>query len=248
MQSAREARPSLTQAILRWWREHSTCSGSLRTLRDFTALLGEFLLDSLPSRRRQRYGDADFDWDHRVDTTSATVKWRDRLLGMFHSPYQPTEPALFHEMLGALKINLQEFVFIDMGSGKGRTLLMASDHPFRRIIGVELLPALHQIAYENIRRYKGSSQRCFALESVCGNASEFSFPPEPLVLFLFNPLPEAGLIKVINNLEQSLWEHPRSVYVLYHNPVLEHVLAGYTWLKRIGGTHQYVIYASHFTR
>jgi hypothetical protein len=49
-----------------------------------TALWWEFLLDSLPSRRRRRYGDVDYDWDHRVDTTSATVNWRDRLLGLLN--------------------------------------------------------------------------------------------------------------------------------------------------------------------
>ena len=76
-----------------------------------------------------------YDWDYRVDTTSATVGWRERLLGQFHSAYQPTEPALFKEMMAILKIDFQEFTFIDMGSGKGRVLLMAADYPFRRILG-----------------------------------------------------------------------------------------------------------------
>ena len=63
--------------------------------------MAEFVRDSLPDRRRLRYGDADYDWEHRVNTTSAAVDWRDRLLGAFHSPYQPTEAALFHEMVAA---------------------------------------------------------------------------------------------------------------------------------------------------
>ena len=49
-------------------------------------VLAEFVRDSTPERLRQRYGDADYDWDHRVNTTSAAVGWRDRLLGVFHSP------------------------------------------------------------------------------------------------------------------------------------------------------------------
>jgi len=44
------------------------------------------------------------------------------------------------------------------------------------------------------------------------------------MLFLFNPFPEPGLKSVIENLERSLRDHPRKVYVLYHNPLLEHVL------------------------
>jgi hypothetical protein len=59
--------------------------------------------------------------------------------------------ALFHEMLDALlqheSLDFRDLVFIDLGSGKGRTLLMASDYPFRRIVGVELLPALHLAAH-----------------------------------------------------------------------------------------------------
>jgi hypothetical protein len=104
---------------------------------------------------------------------------------------------------------------------------------------VELLPELHRVAKENIRRYKGDSQQCFALESVRADAREFAFPPEPTVLYLFNPLPETGLMQLIANLEQSLREHPKPVFVIYHNPLLGHVLEASKGLKKIGGTHQY---------
>ncbi|MGO9124662.1 MAG: class I SAM-dependent methyltransferase [Terriglobales bacterium] len=226
-----------------WLKEHFSRDGFLRTLLKLFVIFWQFLRDSLPSRRRQRYGDVDYDWDYRVDTTSATVSWRDRLLGLLHSPYQPTDPALFQEMLASLAIDFSEFVFIDMGSGKGRTLLMASNYPFRRVIGVELLPELHRVAQENIGSYKNDSQQCLAIESICGDAREFAFPPEPTVLYLFNPLPEPGLVQLLTNLEQSLREHPRPLFVLYHNPVLEHVLAESKYLKKMGGTHQYSIFA-----
>jgi hypothetical protein len=218
-------------------------NGIIPTLQEFSSIFKEFLLDFLPARRRQRYGDVDYDWDHRVDTTGATVSWRDRLLGLLHSPYQPTDPALFQEMLASLKIDFRDFVFIDIGSGKGRTLLMASDYPFRRIIGVELLPELHRVAQENIRNYKSDSQRCFALESIRADARDFVFPHEPTVLYLFNPLPEPGLVQLLANLEHSLREHPRSLFVIYHNPVLEQVLVEGKWLTKIDGTHQYSIFA-----
>lgn len=235
MPEPREIR--LTSAFRDWWRQQ-TAQGLAYAIGHLFSLLREFSRDSLPSRRRQRYGDMDYDWDHRVDTTSATVGWRDRLLGLLHSPYQPTDPALFHEMLGNLDIPFEDFVFIDIGSGKGRVLLMAADYPFRRILGIELLLELHRVGEENIARYKNDSQRCFAIESICGDAVEFCFPLEPLVVYLFNPLPELGLIQLLGNLEQSLREHPRPVFVIYHNPVLGQVLASKS-LKRIGGTHQY---------
>jgi SAM-dependent methyltransferase len=230
-------------SLLQWFRDEVEQHGLASAVARLFAILWEFLRESMPDRRRQRYGDVDYDWDHRVDTTGATVGWRERLVGLFHSPYQPTEPALFHEMLASLNIDFREFVFIDIGSGKGRVLLMAADYPFRGVLGIELFPELHRVAEENIRTYKSDSQRCFAIESTCGDARDFAFPPEPLVLYLFNPLPEAGFVQLLRNLEGSLREHPRAVYVLYHNPLLEHVLASNTHLCKFSGTHQYSILA-----
>jgi hypothetical protein len=238
----------LSRSAWCWWNDIANREGWLAATSQLLAALWEFLRDSTPERRRQRYGDVGFDWDHRVDTTGAAVGWRDRLLGAFHSPYQPTEADLFHEMFEALReqthLDFHDFVFVDLGSGKGRTLLMASDYPFRRICGVELLPALHRSAAENVRKYHSESQKCFALESLCADATEFSFPAEPTLLYLFNPLPESGLRKVIANLEKSLRSHPREVYVLYHNPLLEEVLSQSSSLRKLGGTHQYAIYGS----
>jgi hypothetical protein len=243
------SRLSLWRSAWQWWKDVAQREGRFAAARQLLAALREFVRDSTPQRRRQRYGDAEYDWEHRVNTTSAAVGWRDRLLGAFHSPYQPTEAALFHEMLEALRqqqsqLDFRDFVFLDLGSGKGRTLLMASDYPFRRVVGVELLPALHQAAQENLSKYRSESQKCFALESICADATDFPFPAEPTVLYLFNPFPESGLMRMIAKLEQSLRAHPRAVYVLYHNPLLEHVLSESAALSKIGGTHQYSMYRS----
>jgi SAM-dependent methyltransferase len=234
------------RALRDWLREQASAKGAAAATSLLLSNLWTFVRESTPERRRQRYGDMEYDWEHRVNTTSGTVGWRARLLGLFHSAYQPTDPELFREMmarLAALSQHFDTFTFVDLGSGKGRTLLMASEYPFRRIVGVELLPALHQIAQENLARYKSESQKCFALEAVCGDAANFSCPAEPLVLYLFNPLSEAGLRQVMSNLDSSLRAHPRAVYVMYHNPSLEHVLRESAVLTRLGGTQQYSIYA-----
>ena len=246
--SSAPQRICLWRSAWHWWRDAGVRDGRAAAAWQLLRIFFKFIRESTPERRRQRYGDAEYDWEYRVNTSSAGVGWRDRLLGFFHSPYQPTESALFHEMIGPVSaragFDFREFIFLDLGSGKGRTLLMASDYPFRRIVGVELFPALNDAAQNNICKYRSASQKCFALESICGDAAEFAFPDEPTVLFLFNPFPESGLRNVIANLEQSLREHPRRVYVLYHNPLLEHVLGASIALKKIGGTHQYAMYGS----
>jgi tRNA G46 methylase TrmB len=231
---------SLSKTIAEWWREARIQQSSTQAARQFASKLLEFLRDSTPERTKQRYGDADYDWEQRVNTTAATVKWRDRLLGHFLSPYQPTEPSLFHEMVTALAIDFRQFTFIDIGSGKGRTLLMAANYPFQRVIGVEIVPELHVAALENITAYKSDSQQCFAIEAHCEDARTFTFPTGSLLLYLFNPLPKAGLMTLLSGLEHALAEQPQPVFVLYHNPELERVFAS-RW-KKLGGTHQYSIF------
>lgn len=204
--------------------------------------LWTFVRESTPEQRRRRYGDMEYDWENRVNTTSATVGWRARLLGLFHSPYQPTEPTLFHEMMASLPIDFNEFIFVDLGSGKGRTLLMASEYPFQKIVGVELIEELHRAAEENIRVYRGQGQKCGKIEALWGDAAEYLFPDAPLVLYLFNPLPESALRQVMKNLDQSLAESPRSVWIAYHNPAMDSVLSVSQSLVKAGGTYQYSIY------
>jgi predicted RNA methylase len=249
MDSSTASKASVLRSARTWLRRGAQQAGVVATTRKFLAMMWEFVRESTPGRLRQRYGDADYDWDYHVNTTSAAVGWHDRLLAVFHSAYQPTEPAAFHEMMEALRrqtgIDFRDFVFLDVGSGKGRTLLMASDYPFRRIIGVELLPSLHQIAQENLSRYRSELQECFRVESICADVADFVLPTESLLLYLFNPLPEHGLRRLLADLQQNLQDHPRAVYVIYYNPLLEYALIQAPMLRKIVAAHQYSIFGSH---
>jgi SAM-dependent methyltransferase len=196
----------------------------------------------MPDRRRQRYGDADYDWEHRVDTTSANVTWKARLIGLLNSSYQPIESDLFQEMLNRLGTDYGQFTFIDIGSGKGRPLLMAAEYPFRRIVGVELLPELNAIAQENIRKFPRERMQCQTIEALRGDATEFPFPPEPTVVFMFHPLPESGFRKIMANLRRSVEENPRPVWLLYANPLFEEIVLNTALFKKTAGTHQYSVF------
>jgi SAM-dependent methyltransferase len=145
-------------------------------------------------------------------------------------------------MMGSLPIAFEQFTFIDLGSGKGRTLLMASEYPFQKIIGVELIAELHRAAEENIGAYKSPTQKCTRVESLLADARDFELPEEPLMLYLFNPLPERALSEVLQRLERSLAQAPRPVWVVYHNPLLENVFAPSSCLEKVGGTGQYSVY------
>jgi SAM-dependent methyltransferase len=235
---------SIVRSLREYWSRERTTAGRLASARKLTQVGWEFFRDSLPERKRQRYGDVDYDWEFRVDTTSATVGWRTRLLGLLNSPYQPIEPQLFREIMASLEIDFSQFTFLDVGSGKGRALLLAAEYPFRRVIGVELLPELNSIAEENIRRFLGEKRGCPDIQTRCGDATEFALPDGPLAVFLFNPLPEAGLKKLVGNIEGSLRENLRPLYVVYANPELDEVIASSSALKRMGGAHQYSLFSN----
>jgi SAM-dependent methyltransferase len=234
---------SLSTAFATWWHQQREEVGTLPSVRRLLAFMYQFLRDSLPDRRRQRYGDMDYDWEHHVNTTSATVNWRTRLLGLLNSPYQPIPPEQFREIMAALSehlapdTNFGQFTFIDIGAGKGRALLLATEFEFRRIIGVELLPELVEVARENVREFerRGAST---GIELHCQDATKFVFAAEPAVVFLFNPLPQGSLRTLINNLEQSLRQNPNPVYVIYANPIFEEIIRNNRSLIGLGGNHQ----------
>jgi len=237
--------PLHSGGALTWVRDSLRHRGLAGTLCYYARELRDMLVDLTPERRRSRYSDIDFDFDRNVDTTWATVSLRTRLREWLSGgQYQPTEPAAFHQMLDAIPVPVNGFTFIDLGSGKGRTLLMASDYPFRRIIGLELLDELNAVAVRNIGRYRDDQQKCFAIESHTGDARHFEFPLEPTVLYLFNPFPRHIWRELLANLHRSLLAAPRLTYVIYHNPVHEDMLAAESWLHEVGKTHQFVLYES----
>lgn len=230
-----------------WWRDETRQRGLTGATTLLLRNFWEFARDSTPERRRQRYGDMEYDWDHRVDTTGGTVGWRTRLVGLFLSPYQATDPALFHEMMASLQIKFEDFTFVDLGSGKGRTLLMASEYPFRKVLGVEMIPELNRAAEKNVRAYRSPTQRCLHIESILADAREFEFPEDPLVLYLFNPLPQPAFSEVLLRLKKSLERVPRKVWIVYHNPVLERLIVDLGEVRvfsKVCGTEEYSIYSS----
>jgi predicted RNA methylase len=236
-------------------REEAQELGWLRALTSLTARLAGVLRDSLPDRRRMRYGDIQYDLEHNVNTTWANVGFLTRLReALIGATYQTTDPVIFTEAMEMLKgrsdfqvppfggnCEFEQFTFIDLGSGKGRVLLMAAEYPFRRIIGVELLPELQQVARENLRRAAQLESR---FELICGDARELEFADEPLVVFLFNPFPARVVRTVMRNLQASLQASPRPVFIVFHNALHEAEFAAAPALKRLGGTHQFVVYGN----
>jgi SAM-dependent methyltransferase len=142
---------------------------------------------------------------------------------VFGTNYAATPPALFEEMLGSLDIRYDDFVFVDYGSGKGRTLLLASRLPFKSVIGVEFSPELHEVAVRNIDSYPKENRACADVRSVLADAARFDPPSDPLVCYFFNPFSPDIMRCVLANIERSLERAPREIVVVY----LDRGLRGY---------------------
>jgi hypothetical protein len=137
---------------------------------------------------------------------------------IYNTAYYGTPPSMFLQALGRLEIDFSGFTFVDLGAGKGRVILLASNFPFRQVIGVEFAQDLATVASQNISLYRPDFRLCENVRCVLGDASEFQFPPVPLVIFMWNPFVGAVFDRVMANLEDSLRVQPREVYLLYLKP------------------------------
>jgi SAM-dependent methyltransferase len=183
-----------------------------------------------------------FDKQHGVDTSgliSAEDLAQDERKALYSTGYFAVAPSVFRQILMRLGLDFSKYTFIDLGSGKGRALLLASEYPFKAIIGVELSPALQAIAVANIARYRGPTQQCQNLQSIKADATEFAFPDGPLVVYLWNPFEAPVFTRVLANLEAALAREPREIYIVYIQPDLEALLeASGSWRKLWRGEFQ----------
>jgi SAM-dependent methyltransferase len=133
--------------------------------------------------------------------------------------YWPTRPPELAQIMEAVgDVDHRAFVFVDLGCGKGRVLLLAARLPFRRVIGVDFSPALAEVARQNVALCS-DRERCGAVEVICADAAEFALPEEDLMLYLFNPFGPRVLGKVLDGLKASLAARPRRAFLLYNNCV-----------------------------
>lgn len=189
-----------------------------------------------------------FDARFGTDTSAPTFERSQRTDVHF---YVPTTASIIYSILTFLPLESEKFTFVDMGSGKGRALLVASEFPFQKIVGVELSDSLHRIAEDNVKLYKPASQQCASFDLKCMDALEYAYGDEPVVLYLFDPFGREILQEVVANLETSLKAKPREAYVVYVYPQYDDVLENSSVLRKVteGGPKwqpwsQYTIYAA----
>lgn len=131
--------------------------------------------------------------------------------------YEPSSVEEFTLLMEKLRrhVDVRDFTFVDYGSGKGRVLILAAEHPFERIVGVEFDGSLDRVARENVATLGADAAR---IETFVMDAVTFDPPGGPLVLYFFHPFGVPVLRPVLARLRASLEDDPRAAFIVITGP------------------------------
>ena len=164
--------------------------------------------------------DLRFDWKYGTDT----MRWvhQDALDtgsdNQSHSaPYRATKVRPLLQLLDRLDLP-RESTFVDIGSGKGRVLLIASQFGFRKVVGIEFSGELCAIARRNVEAFSRKAKQLSSIEVIEIDAAKYRFDADDRVFFMYNPFDAFIVSKVLDNIRNSLEENPRPIWLIYNTP------------------------------
>lgn len=134
----------------------------------------------------------------------------------FATHYEATPVDDAKRLLAASPLAPERTTFVDVGSGMGRVVFLAAQHPFRQIVGIEISPALHEVAKANSDRFPRDLLACSDVRLVRADAAGFTFPRGDLLVYLYNPFRAEVLKQMLENLIAGA---SREVVILYHTPL-----------------------------
>ncbi len=131
--------------------------------------------------------------------------------------YQAASYYILFKVLHSLPKHCKTLPFIDYGCGKGRALFVAEQCGFTKLIGIDIAKELIEQAQENVKHYVCKNKNTnflFHLE----DATTYDIPTQTAVFYFFNPFNQEVLLKVIQNIYQSILINNRKIYCVYINP------------------------------
>ncbi len=119
--------------------------------------------------------------------------------------------------------HITDYTFLDIGAGKGRAILLASEFPFRQITGVELNPAMASIAQSNADIWSRAhtadptASVTAPIRVIQDDALNVPLPTTPTLVFLFHPFEDPVLKALLRRIETVFANHPGTLDLLYVN-------------------------------
>lgn len=174
------------------------------------------------SAYRAQRQESSFDRQYGVQT-SGVWNWRDSRTGSWTDSYAveyvAASPALPRRMLQTVA-DPAASTFIDYGCGKGRVLIVASEFPFKAIVGVEKAPELARTAAANAAIIGEKYPDRTPITAVEGDAATFVLPAGDLVIYLSHPFWKPVMRRVVRTIEAALRSEPRRITVIYCGALL----------------------------
>ena len=184
-----------------------------------------------PTSRRRGLREAvhPFDVAHGVETSGlipATALLTGHANDQHVTAYYGVAPSILRWLIERWLVlrpsdSIERVTFIDIGAGKGRALLVASEYPFRSVLGIELNPGLAALANRNLEHWIATQPHQATPLLMEQDATEFYFPPTPCLLCLFHPFEAPVLRKLLRRIEAQFAARPGTLDLLYINS--EHV-------------------------
>lgn len=148
---------------------------------------------------------------------------------------RPTHHETIRRILRSLHVRPGIDVLVDIGAGSGRMVVRAAALPFKKIVGVELVPEIAEIAKDNIRLGR-RRLRCPDADVVAGDATTFPIPEDATIIFLNNPFNGEPLARVLENIKASALQNPRPLAIVSVRPPEqgEGLIGKQPWLRKTG--------------
>jgi SAM-dependent methyltransferase len=175
-----------------------------------------------------------FDQRYGIDA-GGFIGWRSLYSGQkndaFNAGYLATIPDDVRRALSRI-VRPHHYCFVDIGCGKGRAMIVASEFTFKEIIGVEISPILVARAVENIEIVRADFPKRPFMRVVHSDAVTFVCPQRPLVIFLAHPFAAPVMRRFVKSLIDDLRSRPREVIIIYFNAKLASLFDGVDALER----------------
>ena len=139
-----------------------------------------------------------------IDTSHATI-------------YMPAGYDMLEELFSQEYFRGKNYL-LDLGCGKGRALCVAAHNGFTKLEGIDISKNFCKHAKKNldVTRQKFPT---LTYKIINNDAFYFEIPSSAGCIFMFNPFDEIIMSGVINNINSSIHDHPREVYIIYINPL-----------------------------
>jgi SAM-dependent methyltransferase len=139
------------------------------------------------------------------------------------SRYEAVSFYMLEKLLSAFQKVSGLTSIIDLGSGKGRILMVAPHFGFTDITGIDFAKELCEQAIANMKE-KETHFPDIKWKVINENVENYDIGNQDSVFFMFNPFTEDVLKSFLEKLDNSCHEYPRSIYFLYASPQYQQLL------------------------